>query len=61
MAAAVSGAQAPGEAVMTALQEFIVRHRRARLADSFGELEWDGDPDPKADRRSRDPKSGIAE
>jgi hypothetical protein len=46
---------------MTALQEFIVRHRRARLADSFGELEWDGDPDPKADRRSRDPKSGIAE
>jgi hypothetical protein len=60
-AVAVSRAHTPGEAVTIALQEFIARRERSRVMESFGQLEWDGDYDHKADRRGRDLKSEIAE
>lgn len=56
-ALAVSGVKTKKETVTIALQEFIARRAQAKIADSFGSLEWDGSYDYKEDRRSRDRKS----
>lgn len=57
----VSGARTKKEAVTIALQEFIARRERAKIVDSFGTLDWDASYDHKADRRTRDLRSGAVE
>ena len=60
-AVAVSGARTKKEAVTIALREFIARREQAKIVESFGTLDWDETYDCKADRRSRDGRSGILE
>ncbi|MFW0796196.1 type II toxin-antitoxin system VapB family antitoxin [Gordonia sp. CPCC 205515] len=55
----VSGARTKKEAVTLALREFIARRAQARIAESFGTLEWDESYDHKDDRRARDRKTGA--
>ena len=60
-ALAVSGVRTKKEAVTIALREFIARREQAKVVESFGTLDWDEAYDYKADRRSRDGRSGIPE
>ena len=58
-AVTASGAHTKKEAVTIALKELIARRAQAAIVDSFGSLDWDPSYDYKADRRSRDVKSGT--
>ncbi len=55
----VSGVRTKKEAVTIALREFIAKREQARIVESFGTRDWDETYDYKADRRSRDERSGI--
>jgi len=46
----LSGERTKKAAVTKALKEFIARRRQRRLLDLFGQLEWAGDYDYKAER-----------
>jgi hypothetical protein len=46
----VSGEPTKRAAVARALQEFIARRERRRVAELFGKLEWDSAYDYKAER-----------
>ncbi len=46
----VSGESTQKAAVTRALQEFIARRERRRVAELFGKLEWDASFDEKAER-----------
>lgn len=52
-ALAVSGEKTKKAAVTKALEEFIARREQARVAELFGQLDWDPGYDYKAER-SRD-------
>ena len=41
------------EAVNQALAEYVARHKRSRVLELFGTLEWDADYDYKASRKQR--------
>lgn len=41
------------EAVTTALQEYILRHRQRRIIEAFGTFDFDPTYDYKAERRKR--------
>ena len=41
------------EAVTTALQEYIQRHRQRRILDAFGTIDFDPAYDYKAERRGK--------
>ena len=49
----VSGERTKKAAVTKALQEFIARRERLRVAELFGKLEWDDSYDYKAGRSRR--------
>lgn len=49
----VSGERTKKAAVTKALQEFIARRERRRVAELFGKLEWDDSYDYKAGRSRR--------
>ena len=49
-ALAVSGEKTKKAAVTKALEEFIARREQARVAELFGQLEWDAEYDYKTDR-----------
>lgn len=46
----ISGERTKKAAVTKALQEFIVRREQGRMAELFGNLDWDSDYDYKAER-----------
>ncbi len=46
----VSGEPTKKAAVTRALREFIARCEQRRVAELFGQLEWDSSFDPKAER-----------
>ncbi len=46
----VSGEPTKKAAVTRALQEFIARREQRRVAELFGQLEWDSSFDPKVER-----------
>lgn len=50
----LSGERTKKAAVTRAWREFIARREQRRVAESFGELEWDPGFDDKAER-SREP------
>jgi Arc/MetJ family transcription regulator len=52
----VSGEKTKKAAVTKALEEFVARRERAKLADLIQSSEWDPDYDYKADRAYRDDK-----
>jgi hypothetical protein len=52
-AVAVSGERSKKAAVTLALKEFIARREQARIAELLGQLDWDKDFDPKAERSRR--------
>ena len=60
-ALAISGVETKKATVTMALQEFIARRERARIADLFGTLEWDEGYDYKAERAHRDRKLGLTD
>ncbi len=41
------------EAVNEALAEYVARHKRRRVLDLFGELDWYSEYDYKAERKRR--------
>ena len=49
-ALAVSGERTKKAAVTKALKEFIARREQKRLAELFGQLDWDPDYDYKTER-----------
>lgn len=49
-AVAVSGERTKKAAVTRALQEFIARREQRRVAELFGQLDWDPGFDYKAER-----------
>lgn len=49
-ALAVSGERTKKAAVTKALKEFIARREQKRLAELFGQLDWDPDYDYKSER-----------
>lgn len=46
----VSGAKTKKEAVTAALEEFIRRHKQARIVELFGTIDFDPEYDYKAER-----------
>lgn len=58
-ALAISGVGTKKETVTMALQEFIARRERAKIADLFGTIEWDEGYDYKTERARRDHKLGL--
>ena len=52
---AVSGESTKKAAVTLALQEFIARREQRRVAELFGQLEWDSGFDFKAERHRAEP------
>lgn len=52
-AVAVSGERTKKAAVTRALQEFIARREQRRVAELFGQLDWDPGFDYKAERTRR--------
>ncbi|MBK6715844.1 MAG: type II toxin-antitoxin system VapB family antitoxin [Burkholderiales bacterium] len=51
----VSGEPTKKAAVTRALQEFIARREQRRVAELFGQLEWDSGFDFKAERHRAEP------
>jgi hypothetical protein len=51
----VSGEPTKKAAVTRALQEFIARREQRRVAELFGQLEWDSGFDFKAERHCAEP------
>lgn len=48
----VGGHRTKRAAVNEALREYVARHKRRRVLNLFGKLEWDPDYDYKAERTS---------
>lgn len=49
----VGGHRTKQEAVTTALQEYVRRHRQRRILDAFGTFDFDPSYDYKAERRRK--------
>ena len=60
-AQAVGGEATKKATVTRALEEYIARREQAKIAESFGTLDWDDSFDYKQARRSRDRKLGLSD
>ena len=60
-ALAIGGEKTKKATVTKALEEYIDRRAQARIAESFGTLEWDPEFDYKESRRARDRRLGLIE